>query len=335
MTVSNKPFNLSSSWRLVLHDIGVSIANVLRRSDLPADLFARERCSLTSDEYFRLWNAIAAESNDPLVSLRIGSSVSVEAFDAPLFAATCSADLNAALARISQYKRLMAPMALGVAVTDHDTTLRIEFLDKTATPPEALLLLELVFFVQLARIGTRQQVRPLEVLCPVVPKQRREYTQYFGTPVRRGDVPTLRFSAADASRPFLTANEGMWRFFEKDLKRRLADLDQAASVEERVRAALLELLPGGGATIDSVAKKLGTSGRTLQRRLKAESLSFQNVLDHTREALARHYLKTSAMTGAEISFLLGYEDPNSFVRAFSQWTGTTPERARRDLADAH
>ena len=49
-------------------------------------------------------------------------------------------------------------------------------------------------------------------------------------------------------------------------------------------------------------------------------------------ALAMHYLKSSPMSGAEISFLLGYEDPNSFVRAFSGWTGTTPESARREMA---
>ena len=34
------------------------------------------------------------------------------------------------------------------------------------------------------------------------------------------------------------------------------------------------------------------------------------------------------MTGAEISVMLGYEDPNSFFRAFHAWTGETPEQAR-------
>ena len=38
------------------------------------------------------------------------------------------------------------------------------------------------------------------------------------------------------------------------------------------------------------------------------------------------------MSGAEISFLLGFKDPNSFFRAFNAWTGTTPERARRELS---
>ena len=53
-----------------------------------------------------------------------------------------------------------------------------------------------------------------------------------------------------------------------------------------------------------------------------------------RERLARGYLAKSALTCPEIAFLLGYDDPNSFTRAFHGWTGTTPEALRRRLAAA-
>ena len=52
------------------------------------------------------------------------------------------------------------------------------------------------------------------------------------------------------------------------------------------------------------------------------------TLDSVRGELAQHYLSHSTMTGSEISFLLGFEDPNSFVRAFHGWTGITPQTAR-------
>jgi len=44
---------------------------------------------------------------------------------------------------------------------------------------------------------------------------------------------------------------------------------------------------------------------------------------------AVHRIKTE-FSSAEISFLLGYEDPNSFIRAFHGWTGATPERLRAE-----
>lgn len=68
--------------------------------------------------------------------------------------------------------------------------------------------------------------------------------------------------------------------------------------------------------------------RTLQRQLKAEGTSFQAVLAYTRESLARHYLRAGDVRTSEIAYLLGYEDTNSFYRAFKTWTGSTPEVIR-------
>ena len=123
----------------------------------------------------------------------------------------------------------------------------------------------------------------------------------------------------------------MWRFFEPELRKRLADIEAEASYASRVRSSLFELLPGGLSSIDDVAKNLAVSKRTLQRYLNDEKTSFQKELNKTRERLARHYLANSTYSGAEISFLLGFEDPNSFVRAFRSWTGDTPEKVRAEI----
>jgi len=61
-----------------------------------------------------------------------------------------------------------------------------------------------------------------------------------------------------------------------------------------------------------------------------ESVSYQGLVAAVREELARHYLTRTELSNAEISFLLGFEDPNSFFRAFRDWTGATPEATRRD-----
>jgi AraC-like DNA-binding protein len=266
-----------------------------------------------------------------LFFVRIGSSISVEAFDPPIFAALCSPNLNSALKRLAQYKRLIAPMILHIDVADSATQLELEWLDSTLEPPEALVGAELVFFVQLSRIGTRTPISPLEVNAPHPPEPSADYREYFGVNVRKGKSPSITFRAEDAVLPFLTANEKMWQLFEPDLQKRLSELDQSATTSERTRAALLELLPSGAASMDEVSRRLGTSTRTLQRRLSQEGKNFQTVLHKTREQLARHYLRSSTLSGAEISFLLGFDDPNSFFRAFHGWTGTTPEQVRREM----
>jgi AraC-like DNA-binding protein len=326
-----KNYIVNAGWRIMLRDLGVNAINVLRRAGLPDDLFAREGAMLTTEEYFGLWRALEEEAADPLLPLRLGSAIPVEAFDPPIFAALCSPDLNTALDRLSRYKRLIGPMALPVEKGDKAITLELRWLDSTIEPPVYLVATELVFFTQLARLATREKIRPLKVTTTRPPSPAKDYTSYFGVEVRRGTRHAITFSAKDARRPFLTANEKMWQFFEPSLQKRLSELEEKASLSDRVRAALLEMLPGGSASMNAVSSKLRTSSRTLQRRLSAEGGSFQRVLDQTREELARHYLGKTAMSGAEISFMLGYEDPNSFFRAFHKWTGQTPERVRESL----
>lgn len=325
-------FSVHPGWRLLLRDLGLEASHVLRRAGLPEDLFSRPQATLQPAEYFALWRSIDEGSGDRVLPLEIGQAISVEAFDAPIFAALCSPDLETAVRRISRYKPLIGPMALHVRSSAVALTIEVEWLHRTEEPPAALTAFELVFFVQLARLATRERIVPLALASPLPPEPSAAYEQYFGLPVERGSSTQVTFTAVDAQRPFLTANEPMWDFFQPELRRRLSELEETASMAERVHCALLDLLPGGEASLAAVAKKLALSTRTLQRRLQAEGKSFQAVLDSTREGLARHYLASSRLSGSEISFLLGFEDPNSFFRAFHAWTGQTPETLRGSSA---
>ena len=332
-------FTVNTGWRLLLQDLGIEPTDVLRRAGLPDDQLSREGASLASADYFRFWLALEAEANDSLLPLRIGEALSPEGFDAPVFAALCSPDLATALRRIARFKPLLGPLALhvsdGATAGQPSTTVSVEFLDKTLEPPQVLLTTELVFFVQLARLATRHAVYPLQVGSPLPPSPSEAIREFFGRPIETTDRPTVVFHGRDVRRPFLTANAPMWKFFEPQLQQRLSELDTSATLGDRVRAALLELLPSGRATVQETAGKLAMSPRTLQRRLGDEATSFRQVLDGTRRDLANHYLERSSLSGAEIAFLLGFEEPSSFFRAFRSWTGDTPEQYRAAHQTTH
>ncbi|MFG6448096.1 AraC family transcriptional regulator ligand-binding domain-containing protein [Roseateles sp. BYS180W] len=326
-------YPLWHGWRLLLKDLALPEAHVLRRAQLPSDLFSRESASLSTAQYFQLWTALEAESDaagapEPL-PIRIARAMSADWFEPALFAALCSADLNAALARIARYKRLVAPMALQLDISPQGTRLGLSWLDQSQRPPAVLVAFDLVFFVQLARMATRANITPAAVVCPAPQPALAPYEAFFACAVSEGPQPSLTFTPEDAQRPFLTVNHGMWQFFEPTLRKRLHDLDRQSSTAERVRSALLEALPAGDLSMEAVCRKLGVSTRTLQRRLREEGSSFQATLNGVRTQLAHHYLENSALSGAEISFLLGFEDPNSFVRAFQAWTGKTPQAMRK------
>lgn len=332
METQHQGYAVEPAWRAVIKDLGMSPGAVLRRAGLPEDLLSRSRARVSTEEFFRFWGALEAESQDPLLPLRLVQVMSAESFQPPVFAALCSPDLATALGRISHYKPLVAPCRLEVEQSSTELRLRIAWLEAALPVPPGLVAAELAFFVHLSRTATREAVVPLAVSTPEPAAPAGAYEAFFGVPVRRGEFHEVRFSAVDARRPFLTHNEAMWEMFEPQLRQRLADLERDASVAQRVHAVLLEALPSGQASMDEVAGRLAMSRRTLQRRLREEETSFQEMLRQTREALARHYLTRTALATAEISFLLGFEEPNSFYRAFSGWTGSTPESVRRAAA---
>ena len=330
----SRSFTLDIGWRALLKDLGVRADHVLWRAGLPADLFAHPEQELSTEEYFGFWRSLEAAIGDPLFPLQIVDMVSAESFNPPIFAALCSANLTQAVQRLAKYKQLMAPMALEISSGSRgELSLSPRWLYAKGDVPSSLETTELAFLLRLARIATREPVRALRVTLPRLPEppHARKYEEYFGVPMRRGTHPSVCFSAADARHPFMTANEAMWRVFEPDLRRRLSQLEATATTAERVRALLLELLPSNAATIEHVADRLAMSKRTLQRRLEDEGENFRALVNGTRESLAKHYLTQTSMSGGEIAFLLGFEDPNSFYRAFHEWTGQTPETARHAM----
>jgi AraC-like DNA-binding protein len=321
-------FAISPGWQVVMLDLGLRVDELLRRAQLPADLFTRPESGLSTREYFRMWRALEEMVDEPAVALRVLDLVSVETFDPPLFAALCSPNLEVAIRRISQFKPLIGPIRLHVAREADVLVLTVDFLERDVPPPATLLAAELGFFVKLARLATRIELSARAVTLPRDLEPHRGYTRLFGVAPQYGDAPSVSLSLQDARRPFVTANNAMWQIFEPDLRRRLNALSAEAGIVERVRAALLELIPGGVATVDDVARTLAISKRTLQRRLGAEGASFKAILTDVRERLAWHYLDRSDLPYSQIAFLLGYQDTNSFFRAFNEWTGMTPNAAR-------
>jgi AraC-like DNA-binding protein len=312
------------SWKLLILDMGYNPADVLAFARLPGDLFARKDATLSPAEYFNFWRGLEQVGGADELPLKLGQAISVEAFDPALFACLCSPDLNTALQRLAQYKRLVGPLTMEVDITPRQTTVTLTCYGNAEPIPRSLGAAELVFFTQLARLATRERIVPLAASTPDLPGNGGLYEAFLGCPLKRSDRIQIGFAAQDAMRPFLTENLAIWEAFEPSLRKRLSALDEQASTTDRVRSVLLEMLPAGMNSVDAVAHRLALSKRSLQRHLGDEGVSFQDVLNKVRQELAQHYLINSTISPGEISWLLGFQESNSFIRAFRSWTGKTP-----------
>ncbi|MEM7737350.1 MAG: AraC family transcriptional regulator ligand-binding domain-containing protein [Deinococcota bacterium] len=327
----NHKYNLEKGWPALLKSLDISSQDLLRHAQLPLDLLLRKTPAVTADEYYRFWGGLARVSNhEPALALRLAKTICANPIAPAMIAFLSSGNLDIALKRIAHYKPIVAPVIMTVEQDVQQTSLTFAALPQNDALTPLFVTFELVFWLELARLATQEHLIPAAVHSCLDLPELETYEAFFKTQVRRDEVNRLIFSASDAQKPFLTVNHAMWAILEPAFDKRMEDLKQDASFRDRVRACLLDMLASGHYSMSYIAPKLAVSNRTLQRRLSEEGTTFQKVLDELREELARHYLATTDYSSAEISFLLGYEEPNSFFRAFRGWTGQTPELVRAD-----
>ncbi len=172
---------------------------------------------------------------------------------------------------------------------------------------------------------TDGEIAPLRVELSRPAKHRALFEGHFGCRVRfKADRNALVFRSGDLDHPFVTHNEELLNVIGTQLDSELKTRRTSDSVGNQVKQTLRQLLAGRRPTLQDVANELGMGSRTLQRRLADGGITFQLLVEETRRELARHYLSQRAVELNEAAFLLGFEDANSFFRAFQVWEGTSP-----------
>jgi AraC-like DNA-binding protein len=96
-----------------------------------------------------------------------------------------------------------------------------------------------------------------------------------------------------------------------------------------VEDKIARLLPHAEARAATVARQTGLSERTFARRLQAEGITFEEILDALRRDLAVRYLEEPKLQISEIAWLLGFQQPSAFSRACRRWVGRSPLEYRR------
>ena len=323
-------FIIDGRYSSLLLSVGLPLREILIKSGLPEDLFSRKNIRLTQDEYFHFMESIGEMIPDEGKLIKIATAEGIETFSPHIFAAFCSKNAQTCIERLAQYKKLIGPMIFIIRKEEKSFTVELSTEEKYHKIPLFLEVSEFVFLINLIRIATKENIIPLKITLQNS-INNKVLEKYFGCKINKGNKSTLTLSFNDSLKPFVSENEVMWDYFEPELKRRLSELEVEDSFGARVRSSLIELLPIGCSNIEDVALKLGMSKRTLQRKLTEEKTTFQKQLNHTRELLAKNYIKNTDMISDDIAFLLGYQDLNSFLRAFQTWTGMTITEYKKSL----
>ncbi len=163
------------------------------------------------------------------------------------------------------------------------------------------------------------------------PPVRSAHEAYFGCPVVFGaDRDALLLSHETLALPNQLGDDGISAFLISHLNAELEKVRPDAGLEDLVRQAVTRSLSEGVPKMGQIARRLGMSERTLQRRLAGEGISFQAIVETARQQLAEALLNQSSYTLSDVAFLTGFSEQSAFNRAFKRWAGTTPAAFRKE-----
>jgi AraC-like DNA-binding protein len=155
----------------------------------------------------------------------------------------------------------------------------------------------------------------------------KHYQKFFSDTVRlNAEYDQLSIPARLASMPLKTSNQ-------TELERVKVELEQPVNqhhtdIINRIIIVLQQLLSSGNLSIDSVARTLAMSTRSLQRRLSERGITFRHLVELQRIEVASRYLSASRSDVTLIAEMVGYTDAGNFCRAFKRVKGVSPRQWR-------
>ncbi|GLB46089.1 AraC family transcriptional regulator [Philodulcilactobacillus myokoensis] len=316
-----KNYILDGQYLKYFQSSSLDIHKVLKQMNLPFDFFNRKYPSINERDYYRFMKLIGNQINNPNLPIKLATDNNVKTFSPSIFASYCSKDGIAFINRIAQYKRLIAPIKYEINQNNYEVNLKILPSNNTLIIPKFLLEIEMIFVIHIIRSATNKEIIPQSITSNFSFDDK--FSEYVKCKIINGAPNQINFNYQDLKKPFISYNQSMLDFFKPVLKKQLNNFNTDNSCAANVQNALVKLLPSGQYLIENVANELNISKRTLQRELKNEKTSFREQLNHTRKLLAENYLRNTDMSTYDVAFLLGYQELNSFLRAFSSWTGNT------------
>jgi AraC-like DNA-binding protein len=325
---------------LVSRAVEMGVSCGLKREELlqevhldPAQLEERDN-RIPVETFARLWHVLAARLPDKVLALEWVRSWKITDAGVMGYLLPQLSTLGEATEVAGRYGHLVNQGSTPRLLRSEPTSRMCFVLDPvllaTQQQPEAMAT-SLVSFLR-GVVGP--EFVPLAVNLPHASSMRTPaLDQFFRTPVRHGQTElSVEVPNELLSRPLPGADPMLAAYLRKQADTLLEQLGVGNAVSHETARRIAQRLGAGEPAQATIAKQMGMSERTLQRRLHAEGTTFNVLLEEARRSIAVGYLADRKLAAYEVSFLLGYSEPATFFRAFKRWTGKTPQQYRAAAA---
>lgn len=318
---------------------GASRAKLLERANISAaDIDDLDNRILLS-RYVALMQAGIALLNEPALALQYGEAVRMQELSiVGLICEACETTIEVGT-QLNRYGRLVFDENTGgdysmVRLASRPDGLWMHITSPTYNTNQLVIESEFARLVWNTRTmfaghpHLQKSPFPLELhFSHPEPSYRSEYDRVFQAPVTFGtDWNALRFDPEFLTLRHPPINRYVFGVLSERAEALLRSLESAKTTRGQVESLLIPHLHKGEQSIERVAEKLGLSRQTLYRKLKAEGVTFEKLLDELRHKMALHYLDGKKVSVNETAYLVGFSESSAFSRAFRRWTGTSPKK---------
>lgn len=278
------------------------------------------------------WDAAPRLTHDDAFGLHMAPRLRVGAFGLVEYAARASKTLEDGLRRISAYQHLLYDQIDCRVTVDGDlATLSYTLHRDAGVAPRHFAEATLSTWLLHARAAINVDFTPtLVTFRHPRPASTAEHTRIFRCPIEFGaPVDGLTVETRILRQRLPTADDNLAHVLDDAASLLLERLPRAGDVVSVTRRLLLDAVASGGHPHgDAVAASMGTSFRTLQRRLHEAGTSFRKVLDDVRKQLVLEQVEHGDLSNTDLALRLGYSGPTALHHAFKRWTGQSLGQAR-------
>ncbi|MFT4265606.1 MAG: AraC family transcriptional regulator [Xenophilus sp.] len=155
----------------------------------------------------------------------------------------------------------------------------------------------------------------------------RVYRQYFNCEVAFGETADgLILTEDDLLCPVVEPDSRVYEMATTFIESRFPHVE--ASIQSRVRSMIEQYIGTKDCTNERIAAEFCLHPRTLQRRLRAEGTSFEDIKDEIRRELALRYIQNGDMPLKRVAEKLGYAETSVLSRSCFRWFSVSPRELR-------
>jgi AraC-like DNA-binding protein len=317
----------------VLAEQGITPEASLSGTGLSLESLANPETRTSVRQYITVCGNALRLSKTAETPFRTGSRIPLSAYGMYGFALVCSPTIREYFQVAVKYHRLATPL-LSMSWREEGDHASWIFPTNTAVTHSDSLL-RFLMEQQLTQLSTHLKAVVEGSYLPIraslsysAPEHTHLYERYLGCPVRFGrPVSELVYPKSILSAKPRMAHGLTSKILQDTCDRILGEVKTSTGVAGEVYQ-IIASTPGHSPSMEGVARQIGTTVRTLNRKLVAESTSFTRILDDVRWNLASEYLRSTKLSIDDISELVGFSDSANFRHAFRRWTGSTPARFR-------